>query len=392
VSKVLLLTASFGDGHNQAAYAVNEALERRGVTVRVIDYVEWLNPALRSVAKFSLLQGVRKVPELYGLFYRSMSKIPPSSSVQKRLNHLGSEQMLKYLDEFNPDLVASTFPTPTGVMSELRGSGVTDTPNVAILTDYTAHGQWVHKYVDKYFVATETVKSELESCNVDPKYIHVSGIPIRSMFDYPSEQLSLKRHELRAAYGIKSDSPLILMMGGGAGLLGDITSWEQVIQSSHAQFTIICGRNQRLYKRLSPLASGRVRILGYVSEVDEWMAMSDLIITKAGGITLTESLAMELPLLLYRPIPGQEEKNALYALQAGAARLFNDVDSARLFLDDIMKNPKRLERMKNAACHHKQLGAAEQIAEALLDFMGNKTADTQLAKYKANQFGLITRV
>ncbi|MCF8563432.1 glycosyltransferase [Alicyclobacillus tolerans] len=364
--KVLLLTASFGEGHNQAARAVAEALERRGVVVKLVDYTEWLHPALRSFAKFSLIQGVKKVPTLYGLFYRSMSRIQPSSSIQKQLNHLGMAHMQQFLKAFRPDVVASTFPTPNGVMSELRATGFTNVPIAAILTDYTAHGQWIHEYTDLYFVATESVKQELMDHGVSPSRIVVSGIPIRSAFNDDAVQTLLQgRKDLRLNQGLRHDLPLILIMGGGAGVLADVSSWESAIRRSKAQFVVICGRNERLYRRLQPLESARVKVLGYTTKVPEWMAMADLIVTKAGGITVTEALAMELPMLVFRPIPGQEEDNASFVLNLGAAHLAQDSKTAHAFIEQCVKDPTVLTDMKSRIQRHKVRGGAERIASVL---------------------------
>lgn len=364
--KVLLLTASFGEGHNQAARAVAEALERDGVTVKVVDYTDWLHPALRSFAKFSLMQGVQKVPTLYGLFYRSMSRIQPSSSIQKQLNHLGMTHMKECLSSFEPDAVASTFPTPTGVLSELRGLGVTKVPNAAILTDYTAHGQWVHEHTDVYFVAAESVKRELLQRHVPASKILVTGIPVRSKFDdLTVRHLLAEREGLRLSHGFKPETPLILLMGGGAGLLADVPEWEDLIGRTEAQVAVICGRNTRLYKRLQHLHSDRVRILGYTNRVAEWMAMSDLIVTKPGGITVTEALAMELPMLLFRPIPGQEEGNAEFMVRIGAAHLAADVKAAEDFIKRVVGDPSQLQVMRNHVKEHDVRGAAERISNLL---------------------------
>lgn len=371
MSKVLLLTASFGDGHNQAAYAVREALERRGLSVRVVDYVEWLHPAVRSFAKFSLLQGVQKVPKLYGLFYRSMSRIEPSSSLQRQLNHFGISHMKQYLRAYDPDVVVSTFPTPTGVLSELRGTGFTQVPNLAIVTDYTAHRQWIQEHTDLYFVATESVKREMVSYGVEPSRVEVTGIPIRSAFDESSAgHLLMQRVDLRHRHGLSTELPLVLMMGGGAGLLGDVSAWEHVVKRVDAQFCFICGHNERLRRRLQVLKSNRVIILGYTHEVDQWMAMSDMIVGKAGGMTVTEALAMELPMLLYRPIPGQEERNARFSVQIGAAQLAYDFRTAARLLAQAVENPGQLERMREAARKVNVRGGADRIADHVMRLCG----------------------
>jgi processive 1,2-diacylglycerol beta-glucosyltransferase len=372
--KALLITASFGDGHNQAANAVAQALRNRGVTVRVADYTEWLNPALRSFAKFSLIQGVQKAPVLYGLFYRSMSRLNPDSSLQRQLNHLGRAQMKRCLHSFRPDVVASTFPTPTGVLSEMRVNGQTNVPMAAILTDYTVHGQWVQDATDLYCVATDTAKYELMAYSIEEERIAVTGIPIREQFtDLHASELLKRRTSNRQAERLRSDKPLILLMGGGSGLLGDINEWMSVIKSIDLQFCVICGRNERLYKKLRQLHSDRVRVLGYVTDVDRWMSMADLIITKPGGITLTEALSMELPMLLFRPIPGQEEQNAAFALQCGVAQLAYDVKSASRLLQSFVESPEVLRSMRESTKRVQVRDGAVRIAELLMDLAGRES-------------------
>ncbi len=366
--KALLITASFGDGHNQAANAVAEALRKQGVVTKVADYTEWLHPALRSFAKFSLIQGVKKAPTLYGLFYRSMSKLNPDSSLQRQINHLGMAQLRRYLHKFRPDVVACTFPTPNGVLSELRQQGHIHVPIAAILTDYTVHGQWVQDATDLYCVATQSNKYELLAQGVPEERIAVTGIPIREKFsEENATELLRRRTSNRQLEGLRSDKPLILLMGGGEGLLGDIHDWIEAMNVIDLQFCVICGRNERLYKKLRPLESNRIRILSYVTDVDRWMSMADLIVTKPGGITLTESLAMELPILLFRPIPGQEEQNAAFALQAGVAQLAYDVKSAAKLLQSFVESPEILRTMRDATKHVLVRDGAGRIADLLVD-------------------------
>jgi processive 1,2-diacylglycerol beta-glucosyltransferase len=367
VKRILLLTASFGDGHNQAAHAIEEALQQFPDTVvKVFDYVEWLHPAVRSFAKFSLMQGVQRIPRLYGLFYKSMSRIQPSSSLQKQLNHLGISQMTRCIKSFNPDIIASTFPTPAGVVSELRETGVTKVPNVSIVTDYTAHRQWYHTNTDRYFVATKSVLRELMDFGIPENAIEVTGIPLRDKFsDERVKALLMSRKEERMVLGLKANIPVILLMGGGGGILGDPGEWEDCIEQSDAQFIIICGHNDKLYRRFEPLASDRVRVLGYTTDVDRFMAISDMIVTKPGGLTLTESLAMELPMMLFKPIPGQEERNAKYALESGAAVLANSVDEAMSFIRHVRLHPERLQKMRLCAKSQRVRGAALRIAASI---------------------------
>lgn len=367
--KVLLVTASYGEGHNQAAHAVAEALEAHGATPRIVDYTDWLHPAVRSLTKFTLLQGVQRVPSLYGVFYRSMSRMDPASSIQRQMHHLGMQQLKDFLASWQPDVVASTFPSPAGVVSELRRTGRTQLPNAAIITDYAFNGQWIAENIDAYYVPVQSAKMEFISHGVSDERLHVYGIPIRARFNDSQVRLLLReRMQLREEQRLRRDKPLILLMGGGAGLLGDPANWQRVVKRIDAQFVIICGNNVRLRKLFAPLACDRVRVLGYVHNVEEWMAMADLIVTKAGGITVTEALAMELPMLIYRPIPGQEVENARFALATGAAELASNLVQAESLLEEVVADPGRLARMRASAQKLSAVrSAADQIAVSLID-------------------------
>ncbi|MCL6633359.1 MAG: glycosyltransferase [Alicyclobacillus herbarius] len=371
--RVLLMSASFGDGHIQAANAVGEALRRRGATVKLVDYTEWLNPALRSFAKFSLIQGVQLAPALYEAFYRSMSRLDPDSSLQRRINRLGMAKFKRCLKAYAPDVVVSTFPTPNGVMAQLREQGFTSIPIVGVLTDYTAHGQWVQEHTDLYFVATETVGQELHALGVPMERIVVSGMPIRSRFEQAgSRQSAARRRELRSAERLDPERPLVLLMGGGAGLVADVSDWIEVMQASDLQFVVICGRNDKLYRRLHGLHGERIRVLGYTTEVERWMAMADVVVTKPGGITVAEALAMELPMLLYHPIPGQEVCNGQYVVDLGAARWIKDIQGAAEELNRLAAHPESLAAMRAAARAAYRRGAAGRIADTLIHTFADK--------------------
>jgi processive 1,2-diacylglycerol beta-glucosyltransferase len=368
VRRVLILSASFGAGHNQAAYAVQETLRDKGATAEVVDYVSLLNPALRSFAKFSLIQGVQKVPSLYGLFYKSMSKIEPDSPLQRYVNHIGITRIQDYIDAFEPNAIVSTFPTPMGVVGELRRHGTVRVPNLAIVTDYTAHRQWFHDYADHYFAATQEVKRDLVSYGIDEGSVDVFGIPLRRKFSKEAvRHLHMQRSSILRQLSLSPDVPIVLLMGGGSGVLGDASEWESFIAKSGLQYIVVCGQNRKMERRFIQLKSDRVRVYGFTSEIDKLMAASDVIVTKPGGLTLTESMAMGVPMILFRPIPGQEESNADFAVRANVAVRARNVEDAQSFLQVIAQNPEMLQRMRAAANQMPVLGAAEHIAERILD-------------------------
>ncbi|MDQ0191013.1 glycosyltransferase [Alicyclobacillus cycloheptanicus] len=368
MTKVLVVTASFGDGHNQAARAIQEAVERLGAVAEVADYTKWLHPVVRTITKFSLMQGVQKVPALYGVFYRSMARMNPDSPLQHRLYRLGMREFKACLRAVRPDVVVSTFPTPGGVLSELRSARFTDVPSTVVLTDYTFNAQYVTKNTDHYFVPCDDVKADFVAYGVPEARISVTGIPIRSQFTGERmAKLLASRDERRVAMGLSPDKPLVILMGGGAGVLGDPGEWESVIGASSAQFVVICGTNERLRRRFEPLASNRVRVLGYTQDIETWMSMADLLVSKAGGISVTEALAAGLPMLIYRPIPGQEVANAAFAVRTGAAKLVSSIGEAARFLDHVYEQRHVLEGMRAAARRQDVGRASAQIAKKVLE-------------------------
>lgn len=365
--RVLILTASFGAGHNQAAYAVQEAIRERNAVAEVVDYVSLLNPALRSFAKFSLIQGVQKAPSLYGLFYKSMSRIEPDSPLQRYVNHIGITRIQEYIEFFAPDVIVSTFPTPMGVVGELRRTGEIDIPNVAIVTDYTAHRQWFHEYADHYFVATSEVKTDLVSYGIAQEAIDAYGIPLRRKFNAEAvHDLLTRKESIVTELGLAREKPVVMLMGGGSGVLADASDWETFIPESGMQYIVVCGQNRRMEKRFLTLANHQVKVYGFTSDIDRLMAASDVIVTKPGGLTLTESMTMRVPMILYRPIPGQEEMNAAFATRAGVAVRARTAKEAQRFLRRVRDYPEILKLMKQRAEQMPTAGAADRIADRIM--------------------------
>jgi processive 1,2-diacylglycerol beta-glucosyltransferase len=369
LSKVLIFSASYGEGHQQAAVAVRDALWQRspGARIHIVDYLRTVHPVLNQVTKYCYLKSVQIAPALWGLFYKGTSQISPSSLIQRQLNSLGLELMERELTRWRPDVVVSTFPTPAGVVSSLKTKGRVEVPLVTVITDHTVHSQWIHPATDLYCVGSTDVEQGLLARGVPADRIRVTGIPVRPVFALPQDPVKL-RHK----YGLSSDAPVVLVMGGAYGVMSDIDEiCEELFLYPHrVQVLVVCGRNERMRVRLRALAREAVhpvRIFGFVEHIHELMALADLMITKAGGLTISEALAMRLPMLVYRPIPGQEEANARFLTRAGVAvyaKTRRDV-SAQLY-DLLVRHPERREEMRERMMHVRRLHAADEVADAVL--------------------------
>ena len=370
LKKVLILSASYGEGHHQAAAAVREALVEAHpeIEVRIIDYMHMVHPTLNLFARYFYIKSVRFAPSLYGLFYKGTSKIKPTSLIQRRLNQLGLEDIAEFLLEYKPDLILSTFPTPAGVLSLLKKQGVCRIPTVTVITDHAIHSQWIHDNTDHYFVGSEHVRRGLITRGIPSDRISVTGIPISAKFMEHKD-----KDAIRAKLGLENDQPTLLLLAGSYGAMTDIEEIcdELFHAKERMQIIVVSGRNEKLRLQLEEMAreaTNPVWVFGFTKEVDQLMAVSDLLVTKAGGLTISEALAMELPMLLYRPIPGQEVQNTSFLVKSHVAvfaRTRKQVMQLvyRLFYED----PAKLKRMKSHTKNIQKSTAATDITQMLTE-------------------------
>ncbi|TDF94817.1 MGDG synthase family glycosyltransferase [Paenibacillus piri] len=351
--KILILTGSLGEGHNKAAQALLEAarMYRPDVEVKVVDFLVWTHPHLHALGKYCYLQWVKSLPSVYGYLYSKTREDNAYSKWFKRMRSFNTGRMLELLDEVKPTEVVSTFPGAAAAMSYLKSNGLTSVPTVTVLTDYTDHSYWIHPCTDRYLVGAEHVKQKLLRYRIPEQRIVVTGIPIRQPFT-----MKYDRRALRDKHQLDLTMPTVLIMGGGHGVIGK--QLMSVLLSKElrtpVQFIFVCGRNEKLRHRLSEELEGarthhRIRITGYVDHVHELMALSDLIVTKPGGLTVSEALALELPMMLYKPIPGQEQDNAAYLVSLGAAVQAETADDLKEQLMQVIYNRSLLLKLKRNA-------------------------------------------
>ncbi|MCL6459670.1 MAG: glycosyltransferase [Gorillibacterium sp.] len=368
--RVLILTGAFGDGHNKAAQAIMEAAQvyHPDVEVRVVDYLEWTHPHLHSVGIFLYMQWVTKLPSLYGYLYRKTQPDNRLSHLFKRMKSFRTNRMLDLLDEFRPSEVVSTLPGAASAMSYLKCNRLTSVPTATVMTDYAEHSYWIHPGTDRYLVGAEPVRRALLDFGVPPHRIEVTGIPVRLPFTESHDRMLL-----RDKHGLDRRMPTVLVMGGGHGLIGK-TLMPMLLNgvfSKPLQFIFVCGRNEKLRLKLEEeLGNGKtphsVLVTGFVEHIHELMALSDLILTKPGGLTVSEAMAVELPMLLYKPLPGQEKSNAEYLLHLGAAVQAQTDIELKTLLPQLLADPQRLDDLRrNARNHHLHEGARRTLNVAM---------------------------
>ncbi|MDF2815248.1 MAG: galactosyldiacylglycerol synthase [Paenibacillus sp.] len=367
--RILILTGRYGEGHRQAALALQETYEQTypGSCVRVVDYMEWMHPHTHEFGRSLFVRGVCVWPSLYGFLFERTREPGVISKSMHMLARLGTSRMMELLNEFQPTMVVSTFPPAAAALSVLKEQKLIEVPTVTVITDHTDHSYWVHPCTDRYLVGSDQVRRLLQARGISSQRIRVTGIPIRSRF-YSSGKSNIEH--LREKHGLRTDQPVILLMGGGCGLIGAklLRQLESPALTSNLQFIVCCGHNHKAMEQLKELAQwSRHHILpiGFVDHIDEYMALADLVITKAGGLSTTEAIAMQLPILLYRPLPGQEEDNAKFLLQAGVALRAEGENDLVEKLEFLLGETEGLAVMKDRAAKLNMGRSAERAVKTI---------------------------
>lgn len=359
--RILIFSASFGGGHRSAAEALMRyfrAHHASAVDVRIVDFFEEFTPSLNVLAKFAYQQSVAFFPELYGTFFEA-SNLIPSNPVVHELKTLGFQRALAYIDEFAPDAVISTFPVAGGVVSDLK----LERPLVAatVITDYGVHRTWLHPSTDLYFVACKEVREDLVVRGIPWDRIVVSGIPVHERFGE-----NLDKRACRKGLGLSERFTVLLT--SAAGLAGDVRDIAAELVASGIQVVAVTGHNTRLKRRLETVAkkSEHLHVFGHTQEMHRLMRGADVLVGKAGGLTVSESLAVGLPLIIYNPVPGQEIFNVDFLVNYGAGLLSRDGDDV---VEKVRFLSTHRERLAQLAADAAALGkpvAAQTVAERVL--------------------------
>ncbi|WP_281890316.1 MGDG synthase family glycosyltransferase [Paenibacillus sp. YYML68] len=376
--RALILTGDLGDGHRQAAMALAEACGHSDSSVHaeIADYMREVYALAHPFMKYCFLKGVEKAPSLYGYLYRRSRMKEELSTFSRTFLRLGSSKLLELLHMHRSELIVSTFPLASAAVSLLKEQRLVHAPLVTVITDYADHALWIQPHTDLYVVGSAHVAHALRERGIAEERIQVTGIPIRSRFYNPSPPPA----ELKQRLGLDPLKPLVLVMGGGGGLLSDEA--RRLVQSEvlleRAQLAFLCGSNeavrQELTAELQPAYASSVRVEGFVDNIEQWMGAATLLVTKPGGLTTSEAAAMKLPMLLYRPIPGQEEENAAVLEKSGVAVCARPDRRLLDQLLELLESPRRLEEMSRHAEAFCCGLSAELAWEAALELLQGRSA------------------
>ncbi|KGR91747.1 hypothetical protein CD30_03990 [Ureibacillus massiliensis 4400831 = CIP 108448 = CCUG 49529] len=363
--KILLLTGSYGNGHLKVTKTLKDMFLKLGVDQdNIVESDLYLasHPILTKASKYLYIKSFTYGKKIYGFLYYGGSKNKRIVSYDF-LNKYGMSTMKQLVDEVKPDIIVNTFPML--VVPEFRKRTGAQIPIVHVVTDYYAHKNWIHEEVDRYYVATEQLKCDLMNQGFSCEQIKVSGIPIDSIFEEEYD-----KQALFDAYQLDSSRPVVLIAAGAYGVLKDFDeTMNKLLDGNRNQIMVVCGKNEELKNTLETRFAGNknVVIFGYTNKMDELMKMATVMVTKPGGITLSEALAVQVPLILYRPVPGQEKENALFFESKGAAI---QVERPSLLLGSILNlledEKLRLSMKKSMKALYNE-NSSEVICQDVLD-------------------------
>lgn len=343
---VLLLSVSTGGGHLRAAEAIREALKDRfpGAKVQVVDILKHINPIADGLIVGGYINILKSFPGIYGKLYNLSESSSSIRRICSGIISFLSSKALKLIEEFAPSVIVCTHIFPLEMLSILKSKGKFNIPVIAIITDYAGHSFWVRDNVDAYVVPHNQVKKDMIMRGIPEDTVYPYGIPVLKCF------LSEKNPQiLRSELGLEN-KPTVLIMGGSLGF-GNLDSVFKSLLGSDRDLQIIAvtGHNLKLKKKLDTYAinaNKKVRIFSYTDRISELMDISDIIITKPGGMTTAESLVKGLPIFVISPVPGQEERNARFLINNGAGVKISDISHISSFINQVLDNPARLEQMK----------------------------------------------
>ncbi len=363
---VLFLSASVGEGHTAAAQAVSSALAERmpGATCEVVDSYRYASNVFHRVASNGYIGIVKLLPQLYKFAYDQAERATKISAFKTWLHRYTALNLRQFVTELRPDAVVCTHAFPCGVMAEYKREFADAPPVVGIVTDFVVHPFWIHRNIDKYAVGTQAMRQTLVSRGVVPNRVVVTGIPI----DHRFAQVASKRRA-RLHIGVAPGVTTLLLMGGGLGI-GPLENALVAIDrlQHHVQTVVVVGKNKSLEKRLTEVARRlrhRVKVTGFVANVYDYMQAADILVSKPGGLTSSEALVTELPIIMLRPLPGQEERNTRYLEERGVGIRVERSRELTQALACLLESPSALEKMRRNARALAHPDAAQSVASII---------------------------
>ncbi len=410
--KVLILSASTGGGHKQASNALRNYIIDKDIfaDVKIVDALEYCGELFNKTITDGYYYLATKMPNLYGTVYKISDKETALNSVIGIVNDFMSKKLLPLFEEYEPDIVVSCHPFATEMVAKLKELGLISTPLIAIITDYAPHRAYIRDFVDAYVTSNDEMTSALvNEYDVSADKIHSLGIPINNAFYEEKDELKIIEK-----IGFDPNIPILLIMAGSFGVNDILKIYKNLLEiENEFQIIIITGKNRKLYDEFEKLIeksydngeeeSSKIkikfdkikdqiadkiddkhikdilqpkkvyfkptRLFYFINNVVDYMSIADLIITKPGGLTVSESLACNLPMLIFEAFPGQEEDNADYLVRNNVGiKLEKGIKGANQ-VKYLLENPEKLQEMRENCRRTVKNRSAEHIYNLILELL-----------------------
>ncbi len=366
--RIVLMYISEISGHHSATLAIEKAIRTidPGVEILNINAFHYTSPIAEKVVNRIYMGIIKRLPKVWDYLYDNPRIVKTVERMKKAVNKINSSKFKDLFEKFKPDVVACSQAFPCGMVSDYKKHFNSALPLVAVLTDYIPHSYWLYDNVDYYIAPSEDISVRLQQKGVPLKKIRPLGIPFDPKFTQPQDVLAICKK-------LKFDPqvPTILIMGGGQGLgpiKTIIDSLEKI--SMPLQEIVVTGINKKLYNSLNKKIKDHkknIALFGYVNNIHELMSVSQVIITKPGGVTTAEVLAKRIPMVIVKPIPGQEANNTAYLTQKGAAIKVDQPETIGRVIEDLFSDPGHLHAMRESAGLISKPLSSLDIARLLLD-------------------------
>jgi len=337
---ILILTARFGTGHMSASLGIREHIKGLYPTlkIKIVDVFNIIIPKLSSIMYKGYEVLVKKSPKLYNYFYKRDNEKQGSSSIIVDNKYI-LNKLYGYILRINPKLIISTFPIASQYISKLKKDYNLTTPLITCITDIVNGWEWISYGCDMYFVATEENKKNMINMAVDARKIVVTGIPIRKEF--------LKDEKPITKLSFPKENTILTVMGGGMGLLLEDKEFYQWINSiSNVTVLVLTGNNNVLFETISNWNLKNIIPIKFTDKVASIMAQTDLLISKAGGITLFEAITKGLPMIIYKPELGQELENARFVKEKGIGEIASDIDNLKQIIESFRRDENKINKYR----------------------------------------------
>jgi len=366
--RILLLHASAGSGHKRAAEALAAACMAQDpkAQVTVCDILEFTSALFRDTYAKGYLRVVRAAPELWGYMYAVSDRkasIPWRRKVRTTFNAINTVSFRRFLKEVAPDAIVCTHFMPLELMTARIFRRRSTAPVYCVLTDYAVHALWIVQGVQGYYVATEFARQHLIRQGQPEDRVAVTGIPVA-----PEFALETPAAAARLRLGLDPDRATVLVMSGGFGVGPAVDLLRSFKDRDYPwQMVVVAGANEEVQRDCEAAAAEvafPVKVFGFVTNIHELMDAADVVITKPGGLTASEVMAKGKPMMIVNPIPGQEQRNCEYLLEAGAATRLYEMDGAPYRLQALLGDAERLARMRQNA---RAVGRPHAAADIIRD-------------------------